>query len=357
MPAPFFPQTINGIAAQPHRDLAVQCQQKRGALRPVNEVSENPLPLDSAGRRDAWRRRRVRMEGSGRKHTPLGHRKRRHWDRFKVLVWLFGTGLKVIGLYGRGVRNALDIRLNRLELTFPALPPAFDGFRILHVSDLHVDALPEIMETALRTITCVDHDLCVLTGDYKRGFTGPFHHVMPALGDLASRICPAYGIHAVLGNHDTADMAEAMEELGIRVLVNESHSIEKDGAEIHLTGTDDVHYFYTDDARAALAQAPRGFNIALVHSPELAHVAAENGFQLYLTGHTHGGQVCLPGSRPVVTHLVRHRAYASGLWRHHDMVGYTSTGLGVSALPVRFNSVGEIALIVLRRAATDEPAP
>lgn len=321
----------------------------------MNDDTARRASADTVARRDVWRRRRLRMEGSGRKHTPLGHRKRRHWDHFKVLVGLFGISLKITGLYGRGVRNALGIRLNRLELTFPDLPPAFDGFTILQVSDPHVDALPAAMEAALLKMASVDPDVCILTGDYKRGFTGPFHQVMPALGDLASRVRPAHGIHAVLGNHDTADMAEAIEGLGIRVLVNETHTIEKDGAHIHLTGTDDVHYFYTDDARAALAGAPQGFKIAVVHSPELAHAAAENGFQLYLTGHTHGGQVCLPGGRPVLTHLVRHRAYASGLWRHRDMVGYTSTGVGVSALPVRFNSVGEIALITLRRTAPDRP--
>ena len=76
--------------------------------------------------------------------------------------------------------------------------------------------------------------------------------------------------------------------------------------------------------------------------------AADGGFRLYLAGHTHGGQVCLPGGRPIITHMSRHRRYARGLWRHGAMVGYTSTGLGVSALPVRFNSRGEVVMITLR---------
>ncbi len=71
----------------------------------------------------------------------------------------------------------------------------------------------------------------------------------------------------ILGNHDSADMVEPFEALGIRVLVNETHTILRNGAELHLTGTDDVHYYYTDAARQALAVAPEGFKIALIHSP------------------------------------------------------------------------------------------
>ena len=92
-----------------------------------------------------------------------------------------------------------------------------------------------------------------------------------------------------------------------------------------------MHYFFTEAARSALAETPRGFKIAPIHSPELVEVAADHGYQLYLSGHTHGGQVCLPGGRPVITRLGRHRRrYARGQWRHGRMQGYTSTGVGVS---------------------------
>ncbi len=144
-------------------------------------------------------------------------------------------------------------------------------------------------------------------------------------------------------------MVEGFEDLGIEVLINQTRTIQRGEALIHVTGTDDVHYFYTDAARAALDGAPKGFKIALIHSAELADVAAEAGFSLYLAGHTHGGQVCLPGGIPIITHMSRHRRYASGLWRHGSMIGYTTTGIGVSGLPVRFNTRAEAVLITLRR--------
>ena len=290
------------------------------------------------------------MERGRAKNTPDGAKHLRRWDVFKALVELFGLGLRLVGLYKRGVRNARNIQVRRLEFRFDSLPQAFDGFRLLHLTDLHADFLPEIMERALDLCADLPADLCVLTGDYRRRVKGPYAQILPAMGDLAGCLSPPHGIYAVLGNHDCADMVEDFEALGITVLVNETRSITKHDAALHLTGTDDVHYYFSEAARAALKEAPSGFKIALIHSAELADAAAEAGFQLYLAGHTHGGQICLPGGRPIITHMCRFRRYASGLWRHGAMQGYTSSGLGVSALPVRFNSRGEVVLITLRAA-------
>ncbi len=302
----------------------------------------------AAGRRAAWRELRRRMERSTEKHSPSSVHKRRHWVLFKTLLDLFGWALRVTRLYARGVRNARDLWLVRLDLGFEDLPGPFHGFTILTPSDLHLGALPEAMEAALGLASDIEADLCVLTGDYTWEIGGSFDHILPPMAELVSRLRTREGVYAVLGNHDSADMVDAFEGLGVSVLINESRSVEREGARIHLTGTDDVHYYYTDAARAALALAPDGFKIALIHSAELADAAADSGFRLYLAGHTHGGQVCLPGGRPIITQMSRHRSYASGLWRHGAMVGYTSRGVGVSGLPVRFNTRGEVALITLR---------
>lgn len=300
--------------------------------------------------RAAWRARRLELEVGGQRVGPEGGHSRLRWRLLKVLVKLFGVGLKATGLYGRGVKNAADIRMERIELSFPDLPAAFDGFRILHLSDLHVDALPGLVDTAKGLVEGFESDLCVLTGDYRFRVGGPHEQILPGMGRLLDAVRSRHGVVAILGNHDSAAMVEALEGLGVRMLINETLGIERGGQSIHLTGTDDVHYFFTESARTALAEAPAGFKIALIHSPELAEAAADRGFRLYLTGHTHGGQVCLPGGLPIITHLGRHRRLARGLWRLGEMQGYTSAGVGVSALPVRFNSRGEVVLITLRRA-------
>ena len=288
------------------------------------------------------------MEGSKARYTPRAVRKRRHWVVFKRLLALFGVWLRLTGLYHRGIRNALDIQLNRIELKFENLPAEFDGFRILQLSDPHVDFLAGPMDTALKLIADEPVDLCVLTGDYRKRVSGPFEQILPSFEKLVTQSRARNGIYAILGNHDSADMADAFESLGIDVLINETRSLQRGQAQIHVTGTDDVHYYYTNAAKMALETAPDGFKIALIHSAELADVAADAGFNLYLAGHTHGGQVCLPGGKPIITHMSCHRRYASGLWRHGTMTGYTTTGVGVSGLPVRFNTRGEVVLITLR---------
>ena len=289
------------------------------------------------------------MQAGNEKHSPDGADRRRHWPLFKASMAVFGIGLRLFGIYGRGVRNALDFGLTHLDFGFENLPVAFDGFRILHLSDLHADFLPATLARAGALVAEVEADICVLTGDYRRRVSGPFEQILPGLRDLVARITAHHGIYAILGNHDPAEMVPALEALGIRVLVNESKSLRQGGQSIHLTGTDDVHYFYTAAAEAALEATPEGFRIALVHSAELADVAAGHGFYLYLAGHTHGGQICLPGGRPIITHLSRFRHYASGSWQHGRMIGYSTTGTGVSGLLVRFNCPGEVALITLRR--------
>ena len=144
-------------------------------------------------------------------------------------------------------------------------------------------------------------------------------------------------------------MVDSFERLGIGMLINETQSIEREGAQIHVTGTDDVHYYYTDAARESLLAAPDGFKIVLVHSAELAGYATDAGFSLYLAGHTHGGQISLPGGIPVISYMSCHRRYASGLWRCGSMIGYITTGIGVTGLPVRFNTRPEAVIVTLRR--------
>jgi uncharacterized protein len=304
-----------------------------------------------ADARAAWRARRRELERSPYRSTPEGARHRRLWGLFESVSHLADWGLWSVGLHARGVRNALDLRAHDLEIGFPDLPPAFDGFRILHVSDTHLDALPELAARAAELIRGLPADLLALTGDYRARTTGPFEQAVALLKPLLDAAQAPEGRLALLGNHDGADMVEPLEALGLRVLLNETATVRRRGEALQFTGVDDVHYFYTDRARWALRDAPAGFRIALVHSPELADVAAEAGCRLYLCGHTHGGQVCLPGGRPVLTHLVRCRAYAKGRWRCAAMEGYTSEGLGVSGAPLRFNSRGEIARITLRRSS------
>ena len=297
--------------------------------------------------RRAWMARRSAMETRDEKHTPLGPR-RRKWNLFKFGLRPFGLMLKACRLHGYGARRARDLRLVQVEMRLSTLPQAFDGYRILHLTDLHLDGMPGLADAIADLIGDCACDLMALTGDYRWRVHGPFEQVLAPLATVLGATTPADGRVATLGNHDPAAMAEPLERLGLRLLANETVAVERGGERVHITGLDDVHYYYTEDAATALTAAPAGCKIALVHSPEAAELAAAAGYALYLCGHTHGGQVCLPGGMPILTNSRYGRRFAKGIWKCGDMRGYTSNGAGTSGLPVRFFSHGEVTLITLR---------
>lgn len=299
--------------------------------------------------RSAWRAQRAAMEARDEKHTPFGPRHRR-WGQFKRLLIAFRILLKATRLFKAGMRRALDLRLVELVLTHPELPPEFDGYRLLHLTDLHLDGMPDLDAVIAGLVRDRAVELSVWTGDYRWHMHGAHEQVLSGIGRIVAAISASDGQYATMGNHDPVAMVDGLEARGLRVLANETVTIRRGASSLHLTGLDDVHYFYTDMAAAALASAPAGFKIALVHSPEAAPLAAAAGYALYLCGHTHGGQVCLPGGIPVLTNSALHWRHARGLWRRGKMIGYTSNGAGTSGLPVRFFSRGEVTLFTLRRA-------
>ncbi len=313
---------------------------------------------DLAAVHAAWDARRRALERQRQRSTPAGLRRPGGTPRPALAA--FQLGLKLAGLWRRGVANGLDVRLRTLRLELPGLPDAFQGYRVLHLADPHLDAAPGLPAAILESVAGLEVDLCVCTGDLRAADRGPFieTQILEPLAALRRTVRAADGFLATLGNHDCAEMVPELARLGYELLLNRSRRLSRGGAEILVTGVDDVHRYYTPAAAAALsALAPATFGLALVHSPEFAREAAAAGYHLYLCGHSHGGQVCLPGGGPLVTNLARrHRPMASGLWRCRAMTGYTSPGAGLSSLPVRFNCPPEVTLFVLARGPGADPA-
>jgi|AntRauTorcE11898_2_1112593.scaffolds.fasta_scaffold00223_4 predicted MPP superfamily phosphohydrolase len=301
-------------------------------------------------RRIIWSAVRASLETSKYKLKRSGRKSRSHWTTFERLLSVFKWGLKISGYYPQGTRNASRVTVVRHTLPFPDLPQAFDGFTILQLSDLHIDSIPGHEENILRAIEGVSYDVALFTGDYRKDVTGSFRHILKPMQRLAAAIQPPFGKWAVLGNHDTYLMAGYEQEVGMSLLINESAVLEKNGERIILTGTDDPFYYFTEQAIMAMERNITGFKIAMVHTSELRDYAAANGYRLYLSGHTHGGQICLPGGKALISHQFEGNEYTSGCWKYRGMTGYTSSGCGVSGLPVRFNCPAEVALLTLKRA-------
>ena len=262
---------------------------------------------------------------------------------------LIRAGLTLGGLRARGRRNVLDIQLRHNTLRVRKLPPAFEGHTLLHLSDPHLDMDEEFLQHLIARVQGLRFDTCVLTGDFRFRSHGPWQGALDAL----ARLRPLLGeqVFSVLGNHDTVHMVPGMEAMGIQVLMNESARLTRAGQALRLAGVDDPHHYRTHDIRkAASGITSSECAILLAHSPEPYRLAAQAGFSLMLCGHTHGGQVCLPGGLPVLASLRTPRAYVRGNWHYAGMAGYTSVGCGASIVDVRLNCLPELTLHRLQGA-------
>ena len=271
-----------------------------------------------------------------------------HLENASLAPAIIRSALKLTGLYWRARKNAERIIVKRNELRFAALPSLFDGYTILHISDMHVEMSEAAMQHLTELVDGMQYDLCVLTGDYRGKTFGPFEAALEGVASVRSHLKqPIYG---VLGNHDTIQMVPALEAMGIRMLLNECEVITRGDQRIHLAGIDDAHFFRVDNIEKAASQIPKEeFSILLSHTPEVYRQAAHANFSLMLSGHTHGGQLCLPGSIPIKLEAVLPRRMGAGAWHYHNMSGYTSVGAGSSVLAVRLNCPPEITLHCLRR--------
>jgi len=291
------------------------------------------------------------VEQEGRKHAVRrGMRGRLHFENMPRLHKALEFIVRVTLTKDRGVRNVLDVRSEDVEIVSDDLPAGFDNTRILLVTDLHIDGVDGLAEKIVRVAGAVDYDFCILGGDYSFGAARKGSLAYSSMKDVAAELRAKSRVFAVLGNHDLYSTGELLEECGVQVLVNESVCLDKDGDRMYLAGLDDCHYYGADDIELADGGIEAGaFKILVCHSPEAYRQAAEAGYSLYLAGHTHGGQVCLPGGIVVVGGTTVPRRLLKGRWRYDGMCGYTSRGAGASGVVVRYFCPPEITVITLKR--------
>ncbi len=256
--------------------------------------------------------------------------------------------LRLVGLHAHGRRNARRIQVVCNEVRLPHLPSQFEGFTLLHLSDLHLDLSDDLPDVLVAAVRDLDYDACVLTGDFRARTFGPWQPALEALARVVPYLKPS--LYGVLGNHDTIRMVPGLEALGICMLINESVCLVRDQAKVYLCGIDDPHYYRADNLEKALENVPEeAVAILLSHSPEIYRNAAYAKFDLMLCGHTHGGQICLPGGIPLWRNANAPLALCAGPWQYAGLKGYTSRGCGVSVVDVRLNCLPEVTLHVLRR--------
>lgn len=243
------------------------------------------------------------------------------------------------------------LEITHLELTLPRLPATFDGYRLVQISDIHMDSwmTQSRLANIVNIVNDQNPDSIAITGDFV---SVEAESKFDALVSELSRLKPHDISTAVLGNHDhwtnPAVVSEIINQSGIININNAVFTIRRGAAELHLAGVDDF-WEKQDRLDLVLQTLPKaGCAILLAHEPDFADLSAPTGrFDLQISGHSHGGQVIFPIMGPIVVPNYA-RKYPLGLYQVGDMLQYTNRGVGMIPPRVRFNCRPEITVFTFR---------
>jgi uncharacterized protein len=274
-------------------------------------------------------------------------------DRRQALARLAAISAAAVGLLvsGWAALEGRKVHVKRVEVPLKKLSRAFDGLRIVQLSDVHVGPTigREFIEHVVATVNGLSPDVVAITGDLVDASVEDLEHHVAPLARLAS----TYGTFFVTGNHEyhagAPEWCEHLGTLGMRVLRNERVALERHGSVLQLAGIDDYESanfrvgHRADLPKAVAGRDPKLPLILLAHQPRAVHEAVQHGVDLQLSGHTHGGQLWPMGllqrlGQPLV----------AGLARFGETFLYVSCGTGHSGPPMRFAAPAEITHIVLR---------
>lgn len=275
--------------------------------------------------------------------------------------FILGSGVAAAGLAlysGEVARHEIDVVNTTIRVA--NLSPAFHGFRILQISDIHLDEFTEpfFLEYVVHRINALAPDLVLVTGDFvTRGaltFIDSRHAAYRCAEILSTLKCPQ--VYTVLGNHDVGVSAPlvigALRSAKIPVMINEHVPIERGGSRIWLCGTDDAGTRHPD-LDLTIPEKPDGPVILMVHEPDYADVVVKHPkgkfVDLMLSGHSHGGQVRLPFYGPLILPPMGQK-YVMGHFQLGPMQLYVNRGLGAVGLPFRFDCPPELTILTLQPA-------
>lgn len=255
------------------------------------------------------------------------------------------SNFSLVARYALAEANTLTTE--KINITLKRLPKNLDGFRIVHLSDIHHSPFTSLehITRAVEIANSLEPDMFVLTGDFvshESKYIAPMAKVM---GTLKSE----FGTFACLGNHDHWTDAKLVTNYlrgeNITVLINEGFRFVERGASFWLCGVDDYMVGQTDLRSALRGSFPDEMKILLAHNPKILYRAARASVDLMLSGHTHGGQVKI---RNEEKRILPRRKFASGLYRRKGTQVYITRGIGTVVLPVRFGCPPEVSLIELK---------
>ncbi|MEM7028813.1 MAG: metallophosphoesterase [Chloroflexota bacterium] len=242
------------------------------------------------------------------------------------------------------------VEVKHIRLLLAQLPESFAQYRVVQISDLHMDYSlnAERLRPIVAMINAQKPDMVTITGDFANNIAR-FKQAIPVFKQLKAKD----GVFGVLGNHDhwgdfAPQVREILRESGVQELRNQVVTIQREEAQLHIAGVDDILKGEPDLDRVVNQLPASGAAILLAHEPDYADLSATTGrFALQLSGHTHGGQVSVPLYGPPKVPKMGEK-YPVGLYQIGSMQLYTNRGLGVlPSTRVRFNARPEITVFTL----------
>jgi uncharacterized protein len=253
------------------------------------------------------------------------------------------------------VNEFYSLEVTTHEVRLERLPPEFDGFKIVQVSDVHYGHFvsAEFVRRYVDMSIELGPDLIALTGDYQQypEDIRASARLLAPIGDWSCRSREGQGAVAILGNHDTwagtSNVVDALREAGIPVLHNRHMELTRGASHLYVVGVADPWSWRADLQRAMLGVPEGACTLLLAHVPDFVGEAAGAGIDLQLSGHLHGGQIKLPGIGALLSPSRYNRRYVEGFHKKGRTLMYVSRGLGGHP-PVRWACNPELAVFVLR---------
>lgn len=294
------------------------------------------------------------------------HRKRYDYDRPDLPLRLLLTATKAVlnSPPGKCLYRSIKTRLQadhrpwfdvtEIPLTIRNLAPEFTNYRLVQISDFHFGTWLNLslLDEAIQQINFLQPDLVAITGDFVTH--DPDIHY-PLLVQALSRLKSKDGVVAVLGNHDhwsdPIAVRKILQDAQIDELNNRHVSLQRGNHLLHIAGVDD-YVEHLDNLPKVISQLPElEPAILLAHEPDYALISSKTGrFALQLSGHTHGGQVRLPGIGAMILPQYG-KKFPCGMYQVGSMALYTNRGLGMAELDIRYNCSAEITVFILQSLA------
>ncbi len=260
-----------------------------------------------------------------------------------------GVTLIPMAAAGYGFAASTHLRIDRPKLTLPNLPGRFEGLTVAFLTDIHHGPFVsrEYVAALVRTTMALDADVIVLGGDYS---LRDMAFIAPCF-DLLAGLSAPLGVYGVLGNHDYAHGLEetraGLRRARVTELTDRGEWLVRGPDRLYLAGVDDYWHGRPDLAAALTGVTTADACLLVSHNPDFAETITDRRVGLVLSGHTHGGQICVPGYGAPLTPSRYGRKYARGYVEAPATQVYVSAGTGMSIIPVRANCQPEINLITL----------